>query len=334
MLEILGVKETGLIANLCPLTLYPHGAFTRVLHAACSMNIPVVSAMPGRPSPFFQGGNRQDDVVRIIERNRATILWGVPSYIRRILIRAEELGADFSAVRLVFVTGELCSENLRADLGGRLERLGASRPFISISYGATELQAGIIECSPGNGYHNPAPDQFYIEIVDAKTHSPVEEGEEGLILLTHLKRRGTVLLRYALGDITAKTKEPCPSCGAHTDRILVAPRRADDLIKVKGMLVNPHVIEAVMSGQKGITEYQVVVDKVDPSDPDSMDRLTIRVAVGGEKREALSERIGGEIKEAIGVTPVVEFFRPDQLFDPDKSFKSKRFLDLRRKSGE
>ncbi len=48
MLRLRGVTERDSILNLFPLTRYPHGAFVRVLHAAASCNIPVVSAMPGR----------------------------------------------------------------------------------------------------------------------------------------------------------------------------------------------------------------------------------------------------------------------------------------------
>ena len=60
-----------------------------------------------------------------------------------------------------------------------------------------------MECCPDSGYHNPAPDHFYFEIVDPDTHKPLPEGERGLSVLTHLDRRGTVLLRYALGDFAA-----------------------------------------------------------------------------------------------------------------------------------
>jgi phenylacetate-coenzyme A ligase PaaK-like adenylate-forming protein len=331
MLEIRGVQPTDIIANLCPLTLYPHGAFIRVLHAACSMHIPVVSPLPGKPSPHFHLGSRLDEVIDIISKTRVTILWGVPSYIRRILMRALELKVDFSAVRLVFVTGEMCSEGLRADIIQNLKDLGAHDPNVSVSYGATELQGGIVECSPGNGFHNPAPDQFYIEIVDPVTHKPLQDGQEGLILITHLKRRGTILLRYALGDITTKTSMVCPYCGSHTDRILHPPKRADDLIKVKGMLVNPNIVNDILSRHREITEYQVVIEKEDPDDINSMDVLSIRIATQSRNKGRLRDSVVTSIKEAIGVTPIVIFLEPNRIFDPDKGFKSKRLLDRRPK---
>ena len=94
MLRLRGARPDDVIANLFPLTPRPHGAFIRVLHAAASLNLRVVSAMPGNPSPYFTLGHGTDEVVDIIARSRATILWGVPSYVRRVVARAEEKGAD------------------------------------------------------------------------------------------------------------------------------------------------------------------------------------------------------------------------------------------------
>ena len=328
MMELRGVDETDVIANLFPLTVWPHGAFTRAAHAAAVMNVPVVSALPGNPSPHFHWGRGLDEVVATVARVRATILWGVPSYIRRVLIRAAELGADFSAVRFVFITGEAAPEGLRRDLVTRLEALGATAPFVSISYGATEMQGGMIECAPGSGYHNPSPEQFHIEIVDPETHAPLRDGAAGVILLTHLRRRGTLLLRYALGDITRRTRETCPHCGANTDRLTEIPVRADSLVKVKGMLINPDLIVEALASDPGGAEFQVVIAKEDDSDPHAMDRLTLRVAFadGGEP-----DRLAQRVKIAIGVTSVIEIAARDDIFRPGDTLKSKRVLDLRPK---
>lgn len=331
MLELRGVGEDDVIANLFPLTVWPHGGFTRALHAAAVMNVPVVSPLPGNPSPHFRWGRGLDEVVDTIERTRATILWGVPSYIRRVLIRAGERGADLSPVRLVFVTGEAAPEGLRQDLVTRLEALGARAPFVSISYGATEMQGGMVECAPGSGYHNPAPDQFHVDIVDVESHAPVGDGERGLITLTHLRRRGTVLLRYALGDVTRRVRETCPHCGANTDRLVEIPARADALVKIKGMLVNPDLIVETLAADPGIAEFQVVVAKEDAADPHAMDTLTLRIALADDTTG--TDRIAGRVKDAVGITPTIELAARDDIFRPGESLKSKRVVDLRGAAG-
>lgn len=331
MLQIRRVRETDLIANLSPLTVYPIGAYNRTLHAASVMNIPVVAPLPGNPSPYFKWGNGVEEVVRIIERCRATILWGYSSYVRRVIMRAHEMGADFSPVRMVFAAGEPTPDGMRREIIARLESLGAREPWVSISYGMTEMQGGLVECAHDSGYHNPAPDQFYFEIVDPETHEAKRDGEEGLILLTHLNRRGTVLLRYAIGDITSRTTETCPDCGANTDRMMQIPRRADGMFKVKGQLVNPDLLADILAAENEMEEYQVVLTKEDPEDRYSMDVMVIKIAARDGAREGLRGRVAGEVKKAVGVTPRIEFVGKNEIFDPDRSLKSKRILDLRPK---
>lgn len=299
MLRLRGVRSDDIIANLFPLTAVPHGAFIRALHAAASMNLRVVSALPGNPSPHFTLGNDLDRVVDVVARCRATILWGVPSYVRRVVARAAERRADFSAVRLAFVTGEGLTEAARSSLTGELRRIGRPDAWVSSSYGATEMQGGMVECAPGSGYHNPAPDQLYIEIVDPVDYRPLPDGERGLVLLTHLRRRGTVLLRYALGDLSVRSRERCPNCGSWTERLVSMPARADALVKIKGTLVNPEVLTEAAESVLGIADYQFEVQP---------ERLLLKVV--GAFDEALATRLERAIKAATGITPEVSFAAP------------------------
>src|SRR5438128_3271722 len=278
MMRLRRVEPDDIIANLFPLTRHPHGAFIRVLHAAAAMNLRVVSALPGDPSPYFTLGNKTDEVVRVVERSRASILWGVPSYVQRVLARGAELGADFGSLRLAFVAGEGVSEAARKDLTDALRRCGRPDAWVSISYGSTETQGGLVECAPGSGYHNPAPEQFYIEVVDPNGHTPLADGETGLVLLTHLRRRGTVLVRYALGDLSTLTHERCPHCGAWTDRLVTTPRRADALLKIKGTLINPALMVEAAEALLGGRDFQFVIT----------DEFTLNVA-GAESRDVARE---------------------------------------------
>ncbi|MBL8697689.1 MAG: phenylacetate--CoA ligase family protein [Alphaproteobacteria bacterium] len=328
-LEIRGVRDGDLIANLCPMTLHPAGAYHRAVAAASAMKIPILSLIPGRPSPHFHWGSGLDESVAAIARARATILWGVASYVRRVVMRASELGADLSAVRLVFMMGEPVTEAMRDDVVGRLERLGAAAPRVSVSYAATEMQVGTVECHPGAGYHNPAPEQFHFEVVDPATHRPLPDGERGLIVLTHLDRTGTVLLRYALGDLSAIARTPCPHCGATTDRFVELPQRADDMLKIRGMLVNPALLLDTLAGDPDIREFQVVIDHEAPDDPLSMDRLVLRLAVAADVA-TLTARIAVRVRAAIGVRPEIEIVPASELYDEARAWKAQRVVDRRR----
>ena len=279
------------------------------------MNLRVVAALPGNPSPYFTLGRKLDEVVQIVSRSRATILWGVPSYVRRVVARAEEMRADLRSVRLAFVTGEGLSEPSRDDLTVALRRIGTADAWVSISYGATEMQGGMVECAPGSGYHNPAPEQFHIGVVDPATGAPLPDGKEGLVTLTHLQRTGTVLLRYALGDVSVLSRERCPHCGSWTDRLVAMPRRVDRLVKIKGTLVNPDVLVEATERALGTREFQFSIRR----GADGADVLALTVA--GESHPGLAELI----KAACGITPLVEFAAVDLA----QGWKAKRLVDQR-----
>ena len=315
MMRLRRVQPDDIIANLFPLTRHPHGAFIRALHAASAVNLRVVSALPGDPSPYFTLGNRTDEVVRIVERARATILWGVPSYVRRVLSRGDQLGADFSALRLAFVTGEGVSAAARRELTDALRRCGRPDAWVSISYGSTETQGGLVECAPGSGFHNPAPEQFFIEVVDPQSHAPLPDGELGLVLLTHLRRRGTVLMRYALGDLSTLTRERCAHCGAWTDRLVSTPQRADALLKIKGTLVNPALMIDAAESVLGGREFQFVITE------------ELRLNIAGVESAGIAPRVAAAVKTAVGVTPKVGFV--SEIPQSAGAWKLKRVIDQR-----
>ena len=328
ILGLRGVRGDDLIANLCPLTVHPHGAYHRVSAAGAALKIPVVNLLPGRPSPHFHLGSELDEVVEGIARTRATILWGVTSYVRRVLMRAAELGADFSRVRLAYITGEAVTPALRANFEQCLRDAGARQASINVSYGITEIQGGFTECCPGGGFHNPLPEDIHVQVVDPQSHQPLPEGERGLVVISHLNRRGTLLLRYSTGDLSVLSRSACPHCGATTDRFTDMPQRADDLVKIKGMLVNPTVVEAAVLGVEGVSEYQAVVERENMADPFSMDRLRIRIAGSGLSDKAPVVSLA--VKQATGVTPMVECVEAAAIYGPNGSLKLKRFVDLRK----
>jgi phenylacetate-coenzyme A ligase PaaK-like adenylate-forming protein len=298
------------------------------MQGPAAINIPVTAAMPGRENVRRKAiVNRLDEVVAVAARSNATILWGVPSYIRRVVGRAQELGARLEKVRLVFVTGEGFGEDARTELIERLKQLGAKDPRVSVSYGATEMQGGMIECAHGAGYHNPAPDQFYFEAVDPETHIPVGDGEEGLILLTHLDRRGTVMLRYSLGDMAKLTRARCSQCGALTERLMSVPSRVDGFVKIRGMLVNPQAIVDVLRGESALADFQAVVDRESDA-PSAMDRLRLRVVAPQDSD--LAARITSLVRAAVGVTPVVEFTTSEDPLLAGRGWKAQAVVDLRK----
>ena len=197
--EISGIRETDVIANLFPLTPAPMGAFQRSVTNAYAAGATICAALPGSPHGTFDVHRPLDYAVRTVQVHRASVLWGVPSFLRRLLLRAQELNADFGAVRMCAISGEATTPEMREELRRCLRALKAAGTTVLDRYGSTELGA-FAQCREEGDWHNPAPEIQYHEVVDPASGRRLPDGERGMQALTHLDPRGEV----NLVDVSAK----------------------------------------------------------------------------------------------------------------------------------
>lgn len=326
--DIAGLRDTDVIANLFPLTPAAMGSFVRAAENAYAIGAAVVAALTGAPHGRFDVHRSLDEAVSLVARRRATVLWGVPSFLRRVIIRAHELGADFRSVRMCALTGEATTPGMREDMRVRLRALGVEQPIMFDRYGSTEGGA-LAQCREEGDWHNPAPELLYHEVIDPDTGRRLPDGERGVLAITHLDRRGTVLVRYMVGDVLAITHEPCPHCGRHGDRLVGPVVRTKDLMKVKGMLMSPDTLQEAIRLVPGIDEFQVVVTRQDPGDPYSMDELVVRVATRRPDVARLTDEVVTAAAAATGVRPRVELAGANDIYDPSRDAKAQRFVDRR-----
>ena len=66
----------------------------------------------------------------------------------------------------------------------------------------------MIECQEGAGFHSLVPDQLFHEVVNPETGERLPDGQSGMLAFTHLMRRGTLFLRYLVGDVVTLSHEP------------------------------------------------------------------------------------------------------------------------------
>ena len=326
--EISGVNDRDILANLFPLTQAAMGAFSRSASNAYASGAAVVGALTGAPHGDFGVHRSLDDAVRLVERHHATVLWGVTSFVRRVIIRAAEMGADFTSVRMCGVTGEASSPAMREDIRRRLRDMGAIKPIIFDRYGSTET-GGLAQCREDGDWHNPAPEVIYQEVVDPDTGRRLPDGERGALAITHINRRGTTLVRYLVGDIVSLDHRACPHCGRNGDRVVPPIVRTKDLLKVKGMLINPTALLEAVRAVPGVDEYQVVLTRQDANDPFSMDEMVVRVASPRTDRDALAQAVVDAAQGAVRVRPRVEFTRSTDIYDPARDAKAARLIDRR-----
>ena len=154
---IAGVGPHDTVMNLFPLSSVPHQGFLSAMWGAMAVGSKLLTGMTGSAYADYPVHKRMDDAIEMIEREGATVLWGITTYVRRVVLRAQALGKDFSAVRLAMVMGEPCPPPMREDLRQRLRALGSAAPIINNGYGFTEVQGPAIECVEEGGGTKPYP---------------------------------------------------------------------------------------------------------------------------------------------------------------------------------
>lgn len=323
MAAIRDMRSDDRIANIYPLTTQPHGAWTRANHAAAALGCELIVGLGGAPADDYAVTRRTDEIVAMLARTQPTVLWGVPSYIARVLEATKSAGLRLTELRMLAVSGETCPPALTAQLSSLTEAVGSDGVIVSNSFGASELQCGLVECVAGTGFHNPAPDQFFFETID-EAGLPTTDGQPGRLALTHLDRRGTAFLRYILGDVVEYSLDPCPECGWAGGRVVSHHRREGSMVKVRGNLFDVTVLGAAIAAVPNVREHQAVVRTA----PDGMDELRIRV-VESAPGSIDDDAIVRSVRAATRVTPVVEHVTLFDIHGATGALKPRRFVDER-----
>ena len=187
---------------------------------------------------------------------KTTALVATPSYALYMAETAKKLDYPMSDyhLRLGLFGSEGCTPEMRTQIekGWGL--------FATDNYGMSELIGPGVsgECTERCGLHINE-DHFLVEVVDPETLEPVDEGEDGELIVTPLSKEAFPLLRYRTRDISNVIYEPC-KCGRTFARMEKIKGRSDDMLKIRGVNVFPSQIESVLVGMKNVSpHYQLIV---------------------------------------------------------------------------
>jgi phenylacetate-CoA ligase len=155
-----------------------------------------------------------------------------------------------------------------------------------------------------------------MELVDPGTLEPVpfEDGAQGLCVQTSLEAEGMLWLRETFGDIMQIFTEPCP-CGRSGFRYKITGR-ADDMLKVKGVMVYPAAIDGFINGfcPRVTGEFRIVLEDKPPR---VVPPLKLRIEYGQDVAPDQLPALAGEIEEKmrarLRVTPQIEWLPPYTL---------------------
>jgi phenylacetate-CoA ligase len=212
----------------------------------------------------------------------------------------------------------------------RMEEAWGASVFDHI--GATEIGAWSFECGeqPGGLHVNEA--LFLVQIEDVETGELIEEpNRPGKMVITAFDRLAQPCVRFDSKDIIQWHEENC-SCG-RTFRMIKdgVIGRADDITKVKGVLLAPTAIEeAVRSIRELGDEYDVTVEKKGDIDDISI-QVEIRPEAGSDQ-----DSIQAELQEQLRLKTNLRFNISCCEYGtlPRAQLKAKRFRDLRKQGGE
>jgi phenylacetate-CoA ligase len=267
-------------------------------------------------------GGMTDRQVRLIEDFRPRVIMVTPSYFLAIVDEMERLGIDpaKTSLEIGIFGAEPWTNEMRHEIE---ERCAIDALDI---YGLSEvLGPGVAAESveTKDGLH-VWEDHFYPEVVDPVTLEPVEDGEEGELVLTSLTKVAMPVVRYRTRDLTRLL--PGTALAPHR-RMEKVTGRSDDMMIVRGVNVFPSQIEEQILRTPGLTPHYVcVLDR-----PGRLDTLTVRVEAEAdswaEGVEGRGVELAERVKHAVGVTIGVDVVAPGAI--ERSQGKAKRIDDRR-----
>ncbi len=242
---------------------------------------------------------------------------GTPSFLMTILDKAREMGiapGDGLKLQVALVTAEMLPDSLRKRLH---DEFGVQ---VRQCYGTADVGSLGYECFEARGMH--VPDEIILELLEPATGNPVGPGEIGEVVVT-LPNAAYPLLRFATGDLSVGSLDPCP-CGRTSERLLRIVGRVDQVTKVKGMFVHPEQVAQIERKVPGIAAVQAVITR--EGHEDRMTLLTLPAA-GVVPSDALKAQVAEAAREATRLRGEVVFATGTELPDKDKKIVDKRKWD-------
>jgi phenylacetate-CoA ligase len=233
-------------------------------------------------------------------------MFGTLSFPAHLAGRAREAGVDPRSLGLRhLVTAGEPGAGLRAVRREIEDAWGAS---VADTFGMSDVWSTMAgECEAGDGLHLTTAGHAVLELVDPTTGDPValDDGAEGELVWTHLRREASPLLRYRSGDIGRVRTAPC-ACGRTSARITIDGRR-DDMLRVQAVNIHPGAIGAILARFPGLGRHAVVADG-DPVVP------PLRVFVEAAPDDAPSlDDVAAELRRRLGARFEVTALAPGSL---------------------
>ena len=266
--------------------------------------------------------------IKMIQDLDITVLMCTPTYaLRMIYVAEEEMNIDLSKetnVHVLINAGE-AGANVPSTKKSIEEGWGA---FSGDYVGMTE-EGGIMafECAEQPGGVHIIEDNFIEEVLDPKTLEPVGYGEKGVRVTTSIGREILPMFRYWSNDYVVKEKWDYCSCGRKFDIYKGGMLgRYDDMVKIRGVMFYPQLVEDVIRTHSNIREFFTTVERIKEQD-ELLIKIECYPSVEQKEYSDIQRIVAEELRAKLGFRAVVEVVPPDTL--PVFELKAKRFKDNR-----
>ncbi|HET7594665.1 MAG TPA: AMP-binding protein [Stellaceae bacterium] len=286
-----------------------HNCFSYHLTPAGSMMETGAHALGCAVIPGGTGQTEQQ--VKVIAELKPSGYVGTPSFLRIILDKGRELGADLSSLKRALVSAEAFPPALRNEV--------AKHGIAAVeAYGTADLGLIAYETEAHEGL--VVDEGIILELVQPGTGDPVAEGEVGEVVVTTLTA-DYPLIRFATGDLSAILPGRSP-CGRTNTRIAGWMGRADQTTKVKGMFVHPEQVAEAVKRHKEIGRVRLVVSHDGQSDV-----MTLKAEAPAGSDPALAARLADSLAAVTKLKGAVQLVPPDSLPKDGKVIEDVRKYD-------
>ena len=191
--------------------------------------------------------------VQAIAALRPDAYAGTPSFLKMIVEKAHEMGADIACLQRALVGAEALPPSLRQWLNNH------GVPYVTQMYGSADI-GNIAYETLTDGLVNPGmviDEDIFDEIVRPGTGDPVAIGEVGEVVVTSFNV-DYPLVRFGTGDMSAILPGVSP-CGRTNLRIRGWLGRADQTTKIRAMFVHPSQVADIVRRHPAVTKARLVV---------------------------------------------------------------------------
>src|SRR5690349_17192960 len=254
------------------------------------------------------GGGQTEAQITTIADLRANAYIGTPSFLKLIVEKADELGADIGCLKKAAVGAEYLPPALRSACAGRGIRVlqsYASADLGLIAYESEALEGMILD------------EELILEIVRVGTGEPLPPGEIGEVVVTTLNP-DYPLIRFGTGDLSAVLPGACPT-GRSNVRLRGWLGRADQATKVRGMFVHPGQLAQVAQRHPGLGRLRLVV-----SGEPAAEKLLLRAETREPQPPELAQQLAASVREVTKLRADVELCAPGSLPDDGKVIEDGR----------